>query len=99
MAHGGRGCISVTSNVAPHACAEFLTACLAGDFGTALSINDRLMAVHEALFVEASPAPTKYAASLLGLCAEDVRLPIVPLSEHARAVVKKAMTAANLLDG
>ncbi|MCH8858422.1 MAG: 4-hydroxy-tetrahydrodipicolinate synthase [Proteobacteria bacterium] len=99
MAHGGRGCISVTSNVAPRACAEFLTACLAGDFTTALSINDRLMAVHDALFVEASPAPTKYAASLLGLCAEDVRLPIVPLSENARAVVKKAMTAANLLDG
>jgi 4-hydroxy-tetrahydrodipicolinate synthase len=97
MAHGGRGIISVTSNVAPRACAEFQAASLSGDFAKALSIQDRLMALHDALFVEASPAPTKYAASLLGLCGEDVRLPIVPLSESARAVVRRAMVTAGLL--
>ena len=98
MAYGGRGCISVTANVAPRLCAEFQKACLAGDFAKALQINDRLSALHDALFVEASPAPTKYAASLLGLCGEEVRLPIVPLSSQAREVVRKAMDAAGLLN-
>jgi len=84
MAHGGRGCISVTSNVAPKLCAEFQKACLAGDYAKALTYQDRLMALHDALFCEASPAPTKYAASLLGLCEAEVRLPIVPLSGHGR---------------
>jgi 4-hydroxy-tetrahydrodipicolinate synthase len=97
-AHGGRGCISVTSNVAPRACSEFQTACLSGDFATALSIQDRLIALHDALFVEASPAPTKYAASLLGLCGDEVRLPIVPASENARAIIKQAMAKAGLLN-
>ena len=98
MAHGGVGCISVTSNVAPRACAEFQDACLAGNFGKALSIQDRLMGLHDALFCEASPAPTKYAASLLGLCDEEVRLPIVPLSGKGRDTVKAAMAAAQLLN-
>jgi 4-hydroxy-tetrahydrodipicolinate synthase len=98
MAHGGVGCISVTSNVAPRACAEFQDSCLAGNFAKALSIQDRLMGLHDALFCEASPAPTKYAASLLGLCEEDVRLPIVPLSGKGRETVKAAMAAANLLN-
>ncbi len=97
-AHGGRGCISVTSNVAPRACAEFQTACQSGDFASALEIQDRLMPLHDALFVESSPAPTKYAASLLGLCTEDVRLPIVPPSENARAIIRQAMTKAGLLN-
>ena len=66
MAHGGHGCISVTANVAPKLCAEFQEACLAGDFGTALGYQDRLMPLHRALFLEPSPAPTKYALSLLG---------------------------------
>jgi len=98
MAHGGVGCISVTSNVAPRACAEFQDACLSGNFAMALSIQDRLMGLHDALFCEASPAPTKYAASLLGLCEEDVRLPIVPLSGKGRETVKAAMAAARLLN-
>ena len=97
-AHGGRGCISVTSNVAPRACSEFQTACLSGDFGAALEIQDRLIALHDALFIEASPAPTKYAASLLGLCEDEVRLPIVPASENARAAVQRAMAKAGLLN-
>jgi 4-hydroxy-tetrahydrodipicolinate synthase len=75
MAHGGVGCISVTSNVAPKLCAEFQNACLAGDYAKAVTYQDRLMALHDALFCEASPSPTKYAASLLGLCDAEVRLP------------------------
>ena len=61
MAHGGHGCISVTSNVAPRLCAEFQNACLKGDYGTALKLQDKLMPLHTALFVETNPAPAKYA--------------------------------------
>ena len=98
MAHGGRGCISVTSNVAPRASAEFQDACAAGNYAKALSIQDRLMPLHDALFCEASPAPTKYAASLLGLCSDEVRLPIVALSGPGRETVRAAMAAAKLLN-
>jgi 4-hydroxy-tetrahydrodipicolinate synthase len=98
MAHGGRGCISVTSNVAPKLCGEFQKACLAGDYAKALTYQDRLMALHDALFCEASPAPTKYAASLLGLCEAEVRLPIVPLSGQGRETVRAAMAEAGLLN-
>ena len=98
MAHGGRGCISVTSNVAPKLCADFQNACLAGDYAKALTYQDRLMALHDALFCEASPAPTKYAASLLGLCDPEVRLPIVPLTEPGRETVRAAMASAGLLN-
>jgi 4-hydroxy-tetrahydrodipicolinate synthase len=95
-AHGGRGCISVTSNVAPRICADFQNACLTGDYKTALTIQDRLMPLHDALFVESNPAPAKYAASLLGLCTDEVRLPIVPASENARAIIRDAMAHAGL---
>jgi len=98
MAHGGRGCISVTSNVAPRLCAEFQAACLAGDFAKAISYQDRLMALHDALFCEASPAPTKYAASLLGLCEPEARLPIVPMTDKGCETVRQAMRAAGLLN-
>lgn len=98
MAHGGQGSISVTSNVAPRACADFQAACLAGEFATALKLQDRLMALHDALFCEASPAPTKFAASLLGLCGEEVRLPIVPLSQGGRDIVRRAMVEADLIN-
>ena len=71
MAHGGHGCISVTSNVAPRLCAEFQAACLKGDYRRArLKIQDKLMPLHTTLFIETSPAPVKYALSLLGKCAE-----------------------------
>jgi 4-hydroxy-tetrahydrodipicolinate synthase len=69
---------------------------LAGDYRKALAYQDRLMPLHDALFCEASPAPTKYAASLLGLCEADVRLPIVPLSEHAREQVRSVIEALGL---
>jgi 4-hydroxy-tetrahydrodipicolinate synthase len=99
MAHGGVGCISVTSNVAPKLCSEFQNACLGGDYAKAIVYQDRLMAVHDALFCEASPSPTKYAASLLGVCEPDVRLPIVPMSDKGRETVRAAMASAGLLKG
>jgi len=99
MAHGGVGCISVTSNVAPKLCAEFQNACLAGDYAKAVTYQDRLMALHDALFCEASPSPTKYAASLLGLCDAEVRLPIVAMSEKGQETVRAAMASAGLLKG
>jgi 4-hydroxy-tetrahydrodipicolinate synthase len=96
MAHGGHGCISVTANVAPRLCAEFQNACLAGDYARALQIQDRLMPLHDALFVETSPAPVKYAAERLGLCRSEVRLPMVPASESARRVVDEALRKVEL---
>jgi 4-hydroxy-tetrahydrodipicolinate synthase len=99
MAHGGRGCVSVTSNIAPRACAEFQDACLSGNYAKALGLQDRLMGLHDALFCDASPAPAKYAASLLGLCGDEVRLPIVALSARGRETVRAAMAAAKLLNG
>lgn len=98
MAHGGHGCISVTSNVAPRLCSEFQSACLAGDFAMALKYQDKLLPLHTNLFIEASPAPAKYALSLLGKCSAEARLPIVPLSDHAKTVVRNAMVHAGLLN-
>jgi len=96
MAHGGHGCISVTANVAPGPCAEFQNACMRGDFVSALALQDRLMPLHDAMFCEASPAPVKYAVSLLGRCSDAVRLPIVETSEPARARIRAAMQAAGI---
>ena len=98
MAHGGHGCISVTSNVAPRLCSEFQTACLKGDFATALKLHDKLAPLHINLFVETSPSPIKYAMSLIGKCANTVRLPMVPASDKAQAAVREAMVHAGLLN-
>jgi 4-hydroxy-tetrahydrodipicolinate synthase len=87
MAHGGAGCISVASNVAPRLCADFQNACLASDYKTALALQDRLMPLHDVLFVETNPGPVKYAVSRLGLCGEDMRLPMVPISQDSRDAV------------
>jgi 4-hydroxy-tetrahydrodipicolinate synthase len=96
MAHGGHGCISVTANVAPRQCAEFQNACLKGDFASALVMHDRLMPLHDALFVEPSPAPVKYAGSLLGLCTDEVRLPLVAATDGARGVIRAALASAGI---
>ena len=96
-AHGGQGCISVTANVAPALCAEFQNACLAGDFAKALSLQDRLMPLHDALFIETNPGPVKYAASLLGLCSAEVRLPLAPVAESTKQTIEAAMIGAGLL--
>jgi 4-hydroxy-tetrahydrodipicolinate synthase len=98
MAHGGHGCISVTSNVAPRLCAEFQAACLRGDFAAALKVQDKLSPLHINLFVETSPAPVKYAMSLIGKCTENVRLPMVPASDKARVAVREAMVHAGLVN-
>jgi len=98
MAHGGDGCISVTSNVAPRLCAEFQGACLKGDYATALKLQDKLLPLHVNLFIEANPAPAKYALSLLGKCADTARLPLVALSDKARGVVRDAMVHAGLIN-
>lgn len=97
MAHGGHGCISVSANVAPKLCAQFQEACMQGAYAAALEIQDRLMPLHDAMFCEASPAPVKFAASLLGLSSDEVRLPIVAASEAARVRVREAMVAAGLV--
>ncbi len=96
-AHGGVGCISVTANVAPGPCAEFQEATLRGDYARALELQDRLMPLHGALFVETSPGPVKYAASLLGLCGPFARLPMVEISDASKKVVEEAMRQAGLL--
>jgi len=98
MAHGGHGCISVTSNVAPRLCAEFQSSCLKGDYANALKVHDKLMPLHTALFIETSPAPIKYALSLIGKCAETVRLPMVPVTEKTREAVRSAMVHAGLIN-
>ncbi len=98
MAHGGHGAISVTSNVAPRLCAEFQSACLRGDYAAALTLQDKLLPLHMNLFIETNPAPAKYALSLLGKCADTVRLPMVPLSEQSKVAVREAMVHAGLIN-
>lgn len=97
MAHGGHGCISVTSNVAPGPMAKLMDAAMAGDFAAARTWQDKLIQLHRALFFDSSPSPTKFALAQLGLCAEDVRLPITPCAESVRPQVLEAMRAAGAL--
>jgi len=97
VAHGGHGCISVTANVAPQACAAFYNALLGGDWTAALAAQDRLVRLHKALFLDASPSPTKFALAHLGLCAEDARLPIAPCADTFKPVILEAMREAGVL--
>jgi 4-hydroxy-tetrahydrodipicolinate synthase len=97
-AHGGRGCISVTANVAPRLCAEFQAATLEGDYATALDHQDRLMPLHEAIFLEPGLAGAKYGLSLLGRCSEEVRLPLVGLTDGTKGRIRAAMQHAGLLN-
>ena len=87
------GCISVTANVAPKLCAQMQDASLAGRHQEALELHLKLMHLHRDLFCETSPAPTKYALSRLGKCSDEVRLPLVALSETGRATVDRALKA------
>ncbi|MBC7739236.1 MAG: 4-hydroxy-tetrahydrodipicolinate synthase [Candidatus Saccharibacteria bacterium] len=96
-AHGGVGCISVTANVAPGLCAAFQAATLAGDYAKALDYQDRLMPLHEAIFIEPGLVGAKYGLSLLGLCSTDVRLPLVGLTDGTKARIKAAMEHAGIL--
>ena len=98
---GGVGCISVTANVAPKLCSEFQNASLNKNNKNLLSkakeINEKLMPLHKALFIESNPSPVKYAASLLNLSSEDVRLPLIKVTEKTKKEVQKALKFANLL--
>ncbi len=96
-AHGGVGCISVTANVAPRLCAEFQLATLQGDYAKALDYQDRLMPLHEAIFIEPGLVGAKYGLSLLGMGNEEVRLPLVGLTDGTKARIKAAMQHAGLL--
>ncbi len=98
MAHGGHGCISVTSNVAPRQCATLQEACLAGDFRTALTIQDKLTPLHMALFVEPNPAGPKCALAELGRIENEVRLPMMVASPAARETIRHAMVHAGILN-
>lgn len=95
--HGGVGCISVTANIAPKLCAEFQTATLSGDWVRALELQDLLLPLHRAVFTEPGLVAAKYGLSLLGKCREDVRLPLVGLSEGTKLLVKDNMAKLNLL--
>ena len=97
-AHGGVGCISVTANVAPRLCAEFQEATLAGDYAKALEYQDRLMPLHESIFIEPGLVGAKYALSRLGLCSEEVRSPLTGLEDSTKAAIDAAMRHAGLLN-
>lgn len=96
-AHGGRGCISVTANVAPGLCAQMQAATLAGDFRAALAIQDRLMPLHDAIFTEPGLCGAKYGLSLLGRCSDEVRSPLVALTDETKAKIRAAMAFAGLI--
>lgn len=96
-AHGGVGCISVTANVAPRLCAEFQQATLAGDYAKALEYQDRLMPLHEAIFIEPGVAGAKYGLSRLGLCSDEVRSPLTALEDSTKAAIDAAMEHAGLI--
>ena len=96
-AMGGVGCISVTSNIAPELCAHMQEACLNDDYVTARALQDRLAPLHEAIFTDASPGPVKYALSLMGICTDELRLPLVGPSDASKAKVKAALEELGLI--
>ncbi|HTS92731.1 MAG TPA: 4-hydroxy-tetrahydrodipicolinate synthase [Stellaceae bacterium] len=98
LAQDGDGCISVTANVAPRACADMHDAWQKGDLGRAMKINQRLLPLHDSLFAETSPAPVKFAASLLGKCTAEVRLPLVVPMPETQEKVRQAMRHAGVLN-
>lgn len=97
-AHGGVGCISVTGNVAPRLCSEFQEALLSGDRARALELQDRLLPLHTAIFLEPGLAGAKYGLSLLGKCPNETRLPLVPVSAPVEGEIRKAMVHAGLIN-
>lgn len=97
-AQGGVGCISVTANVAPGLCADMQAATSAGDYATALDIQDRLMPLHKAIFMEPGLAGAKYGLSLLGKCEQDVRLPLETVADGTKDAIRAGMVHAGLLN-
>lgn len=96
-AHGGIGCISVTANVSPRLCAEFQAATLAGDYVKALGYQDRLMPLHEAIFIEPGLVGAKYALNKMGLCSDEVRSPLTNLETSTKTAIDGAMAHAGIL--
>ena len=96
LAQGGHGCISVTSNIAPRLCADMHEAWASGDLKSAMAVNERLMPLHQALFCETSPGPVKYAASLMGFCSAETRLPWAEIAEASKERVKRALGQVRL---
>ena len=97
LAAGGHGCISVTANIAPNLLSRMHNAWKQGDINTAQEINKKLMPLHDALFCETSPGPLKYAASLLGICSSNARLPIVEIEEDSKLKVKNALKQTGMI--
>ena len=95
--NGGVGCISVSANVAPKLCSDFQKETINNNINKAKEINEKLMPLHKSLFIESSPSPVKYAASVLNLCTDDVRLPLVKVTEKTKKEVKSAMQHAKLI--
>ena len=98
LAQGGHGCISVTANIAPRLLSEMHGAWRRGDVKTAMTVNERLTPLHEALFCEASPGPVKYGASLLGHCQSDLRLPLCEIADTSKQKVQRALASAGLIN-
>lgn len=96
-ASGGNGCISVTANIAPKLCAQFQNACLTSNYQAALALHEKLVPLHQALFREPNPSGPKYAASLLGLCTADLRLPLIPLSEPVKIEIRQCLERLELI--
>jgi 4-hydroxy-tetrahydrodipicolinate synthase len=97
MIQGAQGCISVTANVAPRLCSEFQRACREANWTKALELQKKLMPLHDAMFCQPSPAPVKYAGSLLGLCTDQVRLPMMAATDPSRAIIRAAMVEVGLI--
>ena len=97
LAQGGHGCISVTANIAPKLCSEMHNAWRNNEIGNALKINLKLAKIHYALFVETSPGPVKFAAELLDLCSSETRLPLVPIKESTKNLVRNSMIEVGLI--
>ena len=98
LAAGGVGCISVTANIAPKMCSDMHAAWRGGDLDTVMSLQDKLMPIHMAMFGETSPGPVKHAASLLGKCSAETRLPLVEIAESNKEAVRSALVGAGLLN-
>ena len=97
-AQGGVGCISVTANVAPALCSQMQEATLAGDYGKALQLQDRLMPLHQGIFTEPGLCGAKYAMSRLDLCEEEMRSPLFPVSQSTRDLIDHGLRHAGLLN-
>ena len=97
LIQGGNGCISVTANIAPKLCSELHNHWRNKEIEKALQINLKLAKIHHALFIESSPGPVKYAAELLNLCSAETRLPISPIKDTTKLIIKECMSEANLI--